>query len=103
MNDVEGAGTSCSRNWQPRTARRVPKPSGRTSHAPVHAPNRWYHRCPENWEKIVQTLAYNALGWAEDEATVSDAQDELIQRGCWTLDNLTAAFKARSRVGALES
>ena len=63
--------------------------------------NPAYYRCRENWDKIVQTLAYNALGWAEDEADVEDAQDELIARGLWTLGNLTAAFNALSRAGVL--
>jgi len=30
--------------------------------------NPAYYRCPENWERIVQTLAFNALRWAEGEA-----------------------------------
>jgi hypothetical protein len=63
--------------------------------------NPRYHRCPENWEKLVQTMALNLLGWAEDEADVDEAQDELIKRGLWTLDNLNAAFKALSRAGLM--
>lgn len=60
-----------------------------------------YHRCEENWEKIVFTMAYNALGWAEDEADVEEAQEELIRLGFWTFENLTVAFKALSRAGVL--
>src|SRR5215831_4752157 len=63
--------------------------------------NPAYYRCPENWERIAQTLAFNALGWAEDEATTDEAEHELIQRGFWTVDNLTAAYKALNRAGAL--
>jgi hypothetical protein len=64
--------------------------------------NPSYFRCPENWERIAQTLAFNALGWAEDEADAEEAEDELIQRGLWTVENLTAAFKALSRSGSLQ-
>jgi hypothetical protein len=64
--------------------------------------NPSYYRCLENWEKIVQTLAFNALKWAEDEANIDEAERELILRGFWTVENLTAAFKALSRAGALE-
>jgi hypothetical protein len=34
---------------------------------------------------------------------MDEAQEELIKRGIWTLPNLTAAFKALSREGALET
>lgn len=64
--------------------------------------NPTYYRCPENWNAMVTTLAYNALGWAEDEASTDEAEHELIQRGYFTVENLTAAFKALSRAGALQ-
>src|SRR5215469_8903124 len=64
--------------------------------------NPAYYRCPENWERIVRTLAFNALGWSEDEESTDEAEHELIQRGFWTDDNLTAAFKALTRAGALQ-
>jgi hypothetical protein len=51
-----------------------------------------YHRCNQNWKTIVRTLALTMLGWAEDEATAGEAQDELVRRGFWTVENLTAAF-----------
>lgn len=63
--------------------------------------NPSYHRCPENWEKLTQTIAYNILGWAEDKADADDAAEELIRRGLWTIENLTSAFNARSRAGVL--
>ena len=64
--------------------------------------NPSYYRCPENWDAMVTTLAYNAFGWAEDEADNDEAEHELIQRGYFTVSNLTAAFKALHRVGALQ-
>src|SRR5262249_37699996 len=64
--------------------------------------NPAYHRCAENWNAMVATLAYNALGWAEDEATTDEAEHELIRRGFWTVENLTAAFKALIRARVLQ-
>jgi hypothetical protein len=64
--------------------------------------NPAYHRCEENHEALVQTLAFNAFGWHEDEADVDEAQEELIRRGFWTTENLTAAYNALSRAGALQ-
>src|SRR5579863_8720472 len=63
--------------------------------------NPSYHRCPENWEAMVRTVAFNLLGWAEDEGDADEAEEELIRRGLWTLENLNAAFNALSREGAL--
>lgn len=65
--------------------------------------NPRYYRSQENWEALVQCLAFNCLGWESDECTVEEAQDALIHGGHWTLDNLTAAFRELSRVGALET
>lgn len=64
--------------------------------------NPSYHRCLENFDRLVQTVAYNALGWLEDEATAEEAQEELIRQGLFTIENLTAAFHALSRAGVLE-
>jgi hypothetical protein len=47
-------------------------------------------------------FAYNFLSWDPDETTTQEAQQELIRRGFWNLPNLTAAFQALSRDGALE-
>ena len=49
---------------------------------------------------IVETLAHNLLG--EDDLDTEEAQELLIAGGYWTLSNLTAAYKALDRVGALE-
>jgi hypothetical protein len=65
-------------------------------------PNPSYYRCQENWEALVQTLALNALGWYEDMAPTEEAQEELIKRGFWTVENLSSAFKALSRQEVLE-
>jgi hypothetical protein len=64
--------------------------------------NPSYHRCEENWEALIQTLALNALGWHEDMATTEEVQEELITRGFWTVENLTSAFRSLSRQGVLE-
>jgi len=64
--------------------------------------NPAYYRCPENWHAMLTTMARNALGWAEDEASTGDAERELILRGYWTVENLTNAFKALNRAGALQ-
>lgn len=64
--------------------------------------NPSYYRSPENWETLVRCLAYNFLSWEPDEGTTQEAQDELIKRGYWTLDNLTAAFQELSREGSFE-
>ena len=44
-------------------------------------------------------MAHNLL--AEDDVETEDAQDLLISGGHWTLRNLTAAYKALERAGAL--
>lgn len=62
--------------------------------------NPGYLKCDANWRSIVETLAHNFLG--EDDLEAEDAQELLIANGHWTLQNLTAAYKALDRVGALE-
>ena len=65
--------------------------------------NPSYYRSPENWQALVTRLAYNFLSWEPDEGTTEEAQDELIKRGCWSLQNLTAAFHELATEGSLES
>lgn len=62
--------------------------------------NPGYLKCDGNWRSIVETLAHNFLD--EDDLEAEDAQELLIANGHWTLSNLTAAYKALDRVGALE-
>jgi hypothetical protein len=59
-----------------------------------------YLKCDANWRSIVETLAYNLLGETDLEA--EDAEELLIDGGHWTVENLTAAFRALDRAGALE-
>jgi hypothetical protein len=59
-----------------------------------------YLKCDANWRSIVETLAYNCLG--EENVEAEEVEDRLISGGHWTLENLTAAFKALDRAGALE-
>jgi hypothetical protein len=49
---------------------------------------------------MVETVAHNLLG--EDDLDAEDAQELLIANGHWTLQNLTSAYKALDRVGALQ-
>ena len=62
--------------------------------------NPGYLKCHANWRSIVETLADNVLG--EGDLGAEDAQELLIANGQWTLQNLTAAYKALDKVGALE-
>ena len=62
--------------------------------------NPGYLKCDANWRYIVETLAHNLLG--EDDLDTNEAQESLIAGGHWTLSNLTAAYKALDRAGALE-
>jgi hypothetical protein len=62
--------------------------------------NPGYMKSDANWRYIVEAMAHNLLG--EDDLETEEAQDLLISGGYWTLENLTAAFKALDRIGALE-
>jgi len=62
--------------------------------------NPGYLKCDANWRSIVESLAHDLLD--EDDLETEDAQELLIANGHWTLPNLTAAYKALDRVGALE-
>jgi hypothetical protein len=62
--------------------------------------NPGYLKCDANWRSMIETLAHNFLGEGDLEA--EQAQDLLISSGYWTVENLTAAYKALDRVGALE-
>jgi hypothetical protein len=62
--------------------------------------NPSYLKCDANWRSIVETLAHNLL--REDDLEAEEVQEVLIANAHWNLQNLTAAFKALDRVGALE-
>jgi len=62
--------------------------------------NPGYLKCDSNWRSMIETLAHNFLG--EDDLEAEDAQELLISGGFFTLEHLTAAFRALDRVGALE-
>jgi hypothetical protein len=59
-----------------------------------------YLKCDANWRSMIETLAHNFLG--EDDLEAEEAQELLITGGHFTVENLTAAFRALDRVGALE-
>lgn len=60
-----------------------------------------YFVCDENYQALVQWLAVKHLAW--EDAPPAEAQQELIERGLFTLDNLNAAYKALARSGSLET
>ena len=62
--------------------------------------NPGYLKCDSNWRSMIETLAHNFLD--EDDLEAEDAQELLISSGFFTLENLSAAFRALDRVGALE-
>ena len=62
--------------------------------------NPGYMKSDANWRYIVEQMAHSLLG--EDDLETEEAQDLLINGGYWTLENLTAAYKALDRIGALE-
>ena len=62
--------------------------------------NPGYMKCDANWRSVVETLAHNFL--REDDLDAEEAQDLLISAGYWTVENLTAAYKALDKIGALE-
>lgn len=62
--------------------------------------NPGYLKCDSNWRSMIETLAHNFLD--DDDLEAEDAQELLISGGFFTLDNLTAAFRALDRVGALD-
>ena len=62
-----------------------------------------YFKSQLNWERMVSSMARQQLGWVDaDDIDADDAYTELIQRGHWTVDNLTLAFKTLMRAGVLE-
>lgn len=62
--------------------------------------NPGYLKCNANWRSVVETMAHNLLG--EDDIEAEKAQELLISGGYWTVENLTSAYRALDRVGALE-
>jgi hypothetical protein len=62
--------------------------------------NPGYLKCDANWRSVVETMAHNLLG--EDNIDAEEAQELLISGDYWTLENLTAAYEALDRVGALK-
>jgi hypothetical protein len=60
-----------------------------------------YYVSDDNWRALVQWMAEKYLCW--DDEPADEAQQELIERGFFTLPNLEAAFKALTRSGSLET
>ena len=55
----------------------------------------------ENYSTIVETLAWNALSTADQEGDVDEVVARLIERGFWTVPNLTACYRALAAEGLL--
>lgn len=55
-----------------------------------------------NYEAIVGTLSFNALSAAQQEGTIEEQVDALLDMGFWTVGNLTATYAALDREGLLE-
>lgn len=55
----------------------------------------------ENYSTIVETLAWNALSTADQEGDVDEVVARLIERGFWTVPNLTACYRALTAEGML--
>jgi hypothetical protein len=60
-----------------------------------------YIPTPENYDLIVQTLAFNALSVADQEGDVDEVVAALIEQGFWTVPNLTACYRALTAEGLL--
>ncbi len=56
----------------------------------------------ENFRSMVTTLAYNALPDSEQHADPDTLVDRLIERGYWTVDNLTRVYQALNREALLD-
>jgi hypothetical protein len=63
--------------------------------------NPAYVTTPENYTTIVETLAWNALSTADQEGDVDEVVARLIERGFWTVPNLTACYRALTAEGLL--
>jgi hypothetical protein len=65
-------------------------------------------KCPDylpteqNYERIVETLAFNGLSVAQQQGTIAEMTDALISAGLWTAGNLESAYKALTREGLLD-
>lgn len=65
-------------------------------------------RCPDyiptnrNYEVMVTTLAFNALTTTQQSGTIKEQLDDLMAAGVWTVENLTAAYRALDQEGLLD-
>jgi hypothetical protein len=65
-------------------------------------------KCPtylpteQNYERNVQTLAFNALSTVQQEGTIEEMTDDLIAGGFWIVPNLEACYLALSGEGQLQ-
>ncbi len=65
-------------------------------------------RCPDylatdsNYASMVETLSFNALSAVQQNGSIEEQTQALISAGVWTVENLTAAYRALEREGLLE-
>lgn len=102
-NDLEVQERIASETGDPEIIGRIQDAKADSVTREFQRNNPTFLRTPENWDLIVQTLAYNAFGWNEDEATASEARRELMRAGFWTVENLTSVYEALDRSGELEA
>jgi hypothetical protein len=55
-----------------------------------------------NYETVVETMAFNALSASQQEGTVEEMTDGLIDGGFWTVANLKACYNALTAEGLLD-
>jgi hypothetical protein len=63
------------------------------------AANPDYLPTDANYRAIVETLSWNALSAADQEGTIDEQVDALIDGGFWTEPNLTATYNALNAEG----
>jgi hypothetical protein len=65
-------------------------------------------KCPaywpseQNYETIVETLAYNVLPTSQQDGDSEELVDALMSAGAWTVENLQAVYLALNRQGLLQ-
>ena len=61
-----------------------------------------YFASDDNYEKMVQTMSYNALSHADQQEDIDVQVEKLLDAGYWTLGNLKATYEALRANGLLD-
>jgi hypothetical protein len=86
----------------PGYLREVRARKGETVASVFKRPCPAYLPTERNYERIVETLAFNALSAAQQQGTVEEMTDDLISSGAWTVGNLVVCYHALSAEGLLD-